>query len=280
MSNQVSRADRIHAVFTNGDKPLAERKIAKSLAAIAIICSSAFAGHATAAGAGSNWFTSGVNNASATHYGSNQALRGGDVNEGVVEAVQQVRIKNSHPSTMGTVLGGAIGGALGYTVTQHSHNSRVRGLGTLLGTTLGAGLGRASSELGNGNEGVRVIVRMPDGRGHYMHKSFVQADDQPGIQVGATVAIAREGGQMRVIPIDPRVANTINQDEGAGYGSRSYRNEGDRGYGDRSYREDGRGYAEPSSNGRNTRYVGDDGYDERTQEVQQNIRQGYRTRRP
>lgn len=265
MSQQPSRADRIHAVFTNGDKPLAQRKIAKLAVTAALVCSAAFAGQSHASG----WFSSMVNNASANRYSTSQALRGGDVNEGVVEMVQHVRIKNSHPSTMGTVLGGAIGGALGYTVTQHSHNSRVRGLGTLLGTTLGAGLGRASSELGNGEAGVRVIVRTPDGRGHYRHQVFVQADDQPGLQVGATVALLREGGQIRVTPIDPRVGQTIEQDQNRGY--RGDRYESNSGY--RGERDDSNSGYRSSSN---TRYVGDDGYDERTQQVQENVRRGYR----
>ena len=261
MSQQPFRADRVHAVFTNGDKPLAQRKIAKLAVTAALVCSAAFAGQSHASG----WFSNMVNNASANHYTSSQALQGGEVTEGVVEMVQRIRIKNAHPSTMGTIIGSAVGGALGYTVTQHSHNYTVRGLGTLLGTTLGAGMGRAASQMGNGSEGIRIIVRVPEGYGRYRHEVFVQADDQPGIQPGATVALLHENGQIRVTPIDSQVGQTIVQDQNPGYQGQNQGYQGTR-YGSSS------GYRSSS----NTRYIGDDGYDERTQQVQDTIRRGYR----
>lgn len=281
MSLHSNRANRIHAVATNGEKPLQERKVARLALAAVLVFTASFAGQSHAA----NWFSQSVDNSSANHYTSSQSLRAGNVNEGVIEAIQRVNIKDKAHRGTTTLIGGAIGGALGYTVTHNNHNYRVRSLGALLGTTLGAGVGSMAQNIGSGHPALRIIVRTTDGRGHYAHQSFVQNDDQPGIGIGATVAIVRDGGQQRVVPIDPSVGARIANDERQGNERRpSYDNDRREGYGrqgderrqpyDNNQRE---GYGRQEDQGNSSRYVRDEGYpSENTQEVQSTIRRNYR----
>jgi len=210
MSSTLSRAERIHAIGANGAKPLAERKVSR-LALVASVVFVAAAALAPAESHASNWFSQSISQSSATQYSSNQALRGGVVQVGQIQAIQRVHIKDPPRAGVGTALGGAIGGAMGYSMTRHS-SGMTRGLGTLIGTTVGAAGGTMVQNMGSGHDALRIMVRMPDARGRLISRSFVQDDDQRGMYVGATVEVETQGGKQRVVPINGDVANQVNYD--------------------------------------------------------------------
>lgn len=114
----------------------------------------------------------------------------GYVEQGVVREVRAVMVQPNGGYNAGTVIGGAIGSAAGYTLTRNTRGY-ASGLGTLIGGVAGAAVGQS---LGNRpHPGVLVIVQ-EDNR----LVSIVQANAQ-GLYPGAPVFIVRNGNTAEAV---------------------------------------------------------------------------------
>ena len=114
----------------------------------------------------------------------------GYVEQGVVREVRQVMVQPNGTYNLGTVIGGTVGAAAGYTLTRNMRGY-ASGLGTLVGGAAGAAVGQS---LGNRpHPGVLVIVQ----EGNRL-VSIVQGSAQ-GLYPGAPVFVVRNGGAAEAV---------------------------------------------------------------------------------
>ncbi|CCP15445.1 Outer membrane lipoprotein slyB Flags: Precursor [Stenotrophomonas maltophilia RA8] len=138
---------------------------------------------------------------SASHFGRDQALVSRNVQEGVVVMVRDVRIDNRSTVNTGTVIGGALGAAMGDRAASKRKHRDSRNVARVVGATSGALAGGAIQRAASNRNGIEIFVRTTDGRGRSEVVSIIQ-DADSRIHPGQRVFLSGKGRDVRVVALD------------------------------------------------------------------------------
>lgn len=246
--NPFTPEDRIGFAAISGKRPTATRPFAKlALGAAFIFGAAALA--PTQAHA-SSWYAS--PNTSANVYDTQSSLQSQNVQTGTIVGMRPVTVRQNTSANGGTLVGGLIGAAVGNQVSRHT-SGPARTLSMALGGVAGGYAGTRISNSVSTHQAMQIFVR--DDRTKRTI-AIVQDNDQPGIYVGAEVALVRSRNGLAATPLN------LPRDQPEGYandGNARYSNEGNARYSNQRssnvrYEDDNGGQVS------NVRYVRDDGY--------------------
>lgn len=128
---------------------------------------------------------------SGSAYARGETLSGGDVVEGTVLQVREVKMEASATArTTGTVAGAGIGGAVGAALPK---NKAAKVVGGIVGGVAGGAAGQTIGEAVSEEIVVELIIKLDSGK-----KIFVVQKDDTGIQPQDRVFILKAGRTLRV----------------------------------------------------------------------------------
>jgi outer membrane lipoprotein SlyB len=190
-----SENDTVSYAAVSGKRGLSAKATGKlALAGAAIFMAAAIAPGAAHA---QSWYASA--NTSANVYDTQSALQSQNVETGTIIGIRPVTLRQNTSYNGGTMIGGIVGAAVGVGIAQNTRSFAARSLATAIGGIGGAAIG---TRIANGNsvrQAIQVFVRNDRTR---QTVAVVEDNDQPGMVVGAEVAMVRSRQGYAITPMN------------------------------------------------------------------------------